>query len=88
MRNIFAFWAKQTIIQFIRLYQKTLSPDHGWMRVFHPHGYCRFRPTCSEYAIQASNEHGVLKGVIKAMWRILRCNPWNEGGWDPVDKKK
>jgi uncharacterized protein len=46
---------------------------------------CRFYPTCSEYAYQAIDRHGLLVGGAKAGWRILRCNPWNDGGYDPVD---
>jgi len=45
---------------------------------------CRFYPTCSEYAIGAIIKYGVLKGSIKSMYRILRCNPLNKGGYDPV----
>jgi len=45
---------------------------------------CRFEPTCSEYAIQAIKHYGAFKGTAKAAWRILRCNPWNPGGYDPV----
>lgn len=68
----------------IRLYQKTLSPDHGPLRHHFPHGYCRFYPSCSEYGAQAIKKHGLLKGCVMAGWRILRCNPWNKGGNDPV----
>jgi len=45
---------------------------------------CRFHPTCSEYARQALIEYGVLKGLARAAWRLLRCNPFNPGGYDPV----
>jgi len=45
---------------------------------------CRFEPTCSQYAIEAIEVFGVFKGLAKAVWRILRCNPWNPGGYDPV----
>ncbi|NTW22551.1 membrane protein insertion efficiency factor YidD [Candidatus Falkowbacteria bacterium] len=72
------------LISLIKLYQKTLSLDHGWFKHRHPHGYCRFYPTCSNYAIQAIEKHGAIKGGFKAAWRILRCNPWNKGGMDPV----
>jgi len=74
------------LIRLIRLYQKTLSFDHGWFKIFYPHGYCRFHPTCSEYAVQAIETHGAIKGTFKAAWRILRCNPWNKGGLDPLKK--
>jgi putative membrane protein insertion efficiency factor len=46
---------------------------------------CRFYPTCSEYAYQAIDRYGLLVGGAKAGWRILRCNPWTDGGYDPVD---
>ncbi|MEA3449835.1 MAG: membrane protein insertion efficiency factor YidD [Patescibacteria group bacterium] len=71
-------------IKTIKLYQKTLSPDHGFFKFKHPLGYCRFQPTCSEYAIDAINKYGIIKGLFKASWRLLRCNPWNKGGWDPA----
>lgn len=45
---------------------------------------CRFHPTCSEYAAQAIEAHGVLKGILLGAWRILRCQPFARGGWDPV----
>jgi len=70
------------LVGLIWLYQQTLSPDHSWLRHFFPHGYCRFHPTCSEYGKQAILKYGVLKGVPKTIWRILRCNPWNKGGED------
>lgn len=63
-------------------YQKTVSPDHGFFSVLFPHGYCRFHPTCSEYTRQSILKKGVVKGVFLGSWRILRCNPWNQGGID------
>ncbi|HSL93708.1 MAG TPA: membrane protein insertion efficiency factor YidD [Bacillota bacterium] len=45
---------------------------------------CRFIPSCSEYAYQAIEKHGFLRGGLMALWRILRCNPFNKGGYDPV----
>lgn len=71
-------------VNFIKLYQKTISPDHGWFRHLHPHGYCRFYPTCSQYGAEAIYKYGIFKGGIMATWRIIRCNPWNKGGNDPV----
>ncbi|MFA7229148.1 MAG: membrane protein insertion efficiency factor YidD [Melioribacteraceae bacterium] len=65
------------LINLIRVYQKLISP------LFPPS--CRFYPTCSEYAVQAIGKHGALKGGLKAAWRILRCNPFNKGGFDPVE---
>ncbi len=61
----------------IRLYQMTIS------RLI-PDNTCRFYPTCSHYGYQAIYKYGVLRGVPMAIWRILRCNPFNPGGYDPV----
>jgi len=77
----------QKIIQapflgLIRLYQKTLSPDHGWFKARHPYGCCRYYPTCSEYSYEAIKKHGVIRGILKSIWRVLRCNPWSKGGVD------
>lgn len=72
------------VLKLIRIYQKTLSFDHGIFRFLFPHGYCRFKPTCSEYGYQAIKKYGVIKGGLMAFWRILRCNPWNKGGIDEV----
>jgi len=60
----------------VRVYQWTLRPVLG--------GNCRFAPSCSEYAVGALRRHGALRGSGLAAWRILRCNPWCEGGYDPV----
>lgn len=67
---------------FIKVYQKTLSPDHGFFKRFYPHGYCKFQPTCSEYARESVKKHGVVWGGMKAFWRVCRCNPWSKGGED------
>lgn len=75
---------KKIVIFCIKIYQKTLSPDHGLFKLLYPHGYCRFTPTCSDYGIEAINKYGVLKGGLKAVWRIMRCNPFNKGGHDPL----
>lgn len=72
------------VIVILKIYQKTLSFDHGALKVFFPNGYCRFKPTCSEYAIHAVEKYGIIKGGFKALWRVVRCNPWNRGGWDPL----
>jgi len=71
-------------IQIIKIYQKTLSPDHGFFKFRHPYGYCRYYPSCSNYAIDALSKYGFIKGGIMAMWRVMRCNPWSKGGHDPV----
>ncbi|MEK7523715.1 MAG: membrane protein insertion efficiency factor YidD [Patescibacteria group bacterium] len=69
-------------VWLIQLYQKTLSPDHGLFKVFFPHGYCKFQPSCSEYTRLAILHRGVLVGCSKGVWRILRCNPCSRGGTD------
>lgn len=66
----------------IKVYQKTLSPDYGFFKRFYPHGYCKFHPTCSEYARESVKKHGFIWGGMKAFWRICRCNPWSKGGED------
>ena len=72
------------ILRLIEIYQKTLSFDYGWPRFLFPGGYCRFQPTCSQYAYEAIKKYGPLKGGLKAIWRVLRCNPLSRGGYDPV----
>lgn len=79
---------RQITINLLKAYQKTLSPDHGMFRYAKPYGHCRFRPTCSEYAITAIEKYGMIKGGAKAFWRLLRCNPFNHGGYDPVDREE
>ncbi|MBU4347068.1 membrane protein insertion efficiency factor YidD [Patescibacteria group bacterium] len=79
-----AQYPRYFVIKILKLYQRTLSFDHGFFKALFPYGYCRFRPTCSEYAIKAVEKYGVIKGGAKALWRVTRCNPWNKGGWDPV----
>jgi len=64
----------------VRFYQYFISP-------LLPRS-CRHYPTCSEYAIGALKTHGVIKGSMLAIWRILRCNPWGTSGYDPVPPKK
>lgn len=80
----FEYSCKKLLIKIIRLYQKTISFDHGFFKYLFPYGFCRFNPTCSEYAIQSIDKHGVFRGSVLAFWRILRCNPWNKGGNDSV----
>jgi hypothetical protein len=73
----FVNWARLPLLAIIRLYQMTVS------RLI-PEGTCRFYPTCSHYGYQAIYKYGVLKGSLMAAWRVLRCNPFNPGGLDPV----
>lgn len=75
---------KIIVLWSIRLYQNTLSFDHGWMRRFYPDGYCRFYPSCSQYGYECVDKHGVVVGGARTVWRILRCNPFSKGGNDPV----
>jgi hypothetical protein len=75
---------RRLVVLAIRLYQKTLSPDHGPLRQYHSHGFCRFSPSCSDYGREAIERYGVIKGGLMTSGRILRCNPWNKGGYDPV----
>lgn len=76
---------KKITLKIIKLYQRTISPDHGIIfRHRYPYGYCRFKPTCSQYSYQAIKKYGVIKGSWKGIGRILRCNPWNHGGYDPL----
>ena len=75
---------KKISLFLIKLYQKTLSPDHSWVRHILPFGCCKFTPTCSQYTYDAINKYGVIKGSALGFWRILRCNPWSRGGSDPV----
>ena len=49
---------------------------------------CRYHPSCSAYALQAVEEFGILRGLVLAAWRLLRCNPWSHGGHDPVDAQR
>ncbi|MCH4022593.1 MAG: membrane protein insertion efficiency factor YidD [Acetobacter sp.] len=63
-------------MQVIRVWQSCFSPFLG-------HN-CRFHPSCSVYGQEAIREHGALRGSGLALWRILRCNPWHSGGYDPV----
>ena len=71
----------------IRLYQRTLSPDHGWMSRLFRHPVCRFHPTCSQYTHEAIGRFGLIRGSFMGAWRILRCNPFSKGGHDPVPDK-
>jgi len=84
MLRYIKYLPKKVVITAIRFYQKTFSPDHGLLKHMHPHGYCRFSPTCSQYGIEAIDKYGVIKGGAMTCWRIIRCNPWNKGGYDPV----
>jgi uncharacterized protein len=70
-------WARLPLLLLIRAYQATLS------RMLPP-DTCRFYPSCSHYGYQAIYKYGAIKGGFMAAWRVLRCNPFNRGGFDPV----
>ena len=67
---------KKVLISMIRVYQKYISPLKTTK--------CPYIPTCSQYGIEAIEKHGAIKGSLLAAWRILRCNPFSKGGFDPV----
>lgn len=69
---------KHILIFIIRLYQKYISPMKK--------SCCRFYPSCSAYAIEAIEKKGTFRGGLMAIWRVLRCNPFGKGGYDPVEK--
>lgn len=71
------YWPRWILLALIRLYQTIVSPAL-------PAGTCRFYPSCSHYGYQAVYKYGVFKGSLMAAWRVLRCNPFNRGGYDPV----
>lgn len=68
---------KRFLVFLIKLYRRYISPFKGRQT-------CLYTPTCSLYAIEALNKYGAVKGSILAIWRILRCNPFSKGGYDPV----
>ena len=71
---------KGILIRLIRFYQKGISPLKK--------PCCKYIPTCSNYALEAIKRFGALKGGTLALWRLLRCNPFSRGGYDPVPEKK
>lgn len=83
MINLFNI-PKELLKTLIRVYQKTISPDHGPLKSLYPHGFCRFYPSCSQYSLEAIEKYGAIRGGAMSIWRILRCNPWSQGGNDPV----
>jgi putative membrane protein insertion efficiency factor len=71
---------RSIVIAPIRVYQRVISPAL-------PRS-CKYEPTCSHYAVDAVRTEGVLRGLVLAGWRILRCNPWSHGGYDPVSAQR
>ncbi len=71
---------RRLVLVPLRLYQRLISPALG--------ARCKYYPSCSEYAAQAIERFGILRGLVLAGWRLLRCNPWSHGGFDPVDAQR
>jgi uncharacterized protein len=72
--------ARAVVVVPLRLYQRLISPVFGQR--------CRYYPSCSEYAVQAIGRFGIMRGLVLAGWRLLRCNPWSHGGLDPVENQR
>ena len=72
--------ARLVAVAPLRVYQAAISPALG--------PRCRFYPSCSEYAVQAIMRFGILRGLVLAAWRLLRCNPFSHGGFDPVENQR
>jgi putative membrane protein insertion efficiency factor len=68
---------RAVVVAPIRFYQRFVSPALG--------PRCKYHPSCSAYAVEAIRTYGVLRGLVLAAWRLLRCNPWSHGGVDPVE---
>jgi putative membrane protein insertion efficiency factor len=64
----------------ILLYRRLVSPLLG--------PRCRYYPSCSAYAVEAIRRYGILRGLVLAVWRVLRCNPWSPGGYDPIEAQR
>lgn len=71
---------KRAALYLIKTYQRRISPGMA--------PSCRFQPTCSHYTYGAIEEYGVLRGIAMGAWRIVRCNPLNDGGFDPVPERR
>ena len=71
---------KKILLKLIRFYQTAISPRTA--------PKCKYYPTCSQYTYEAIEIHGAFKGFFMGIWRILRCNPWSKGGYDPVPEKR
>ncbi|MBR0081281.1 MAG: membrane protein insertion efficiency factor YidD [Clostridia bacterium] len=69
---------KRVLLALLRFYKREISPCLP--------NACKYTPTCSEYAMEAIELHGAFKGSLLAAWRLLRCNPFSRGGYDPVPK--
>ncbi len=72
--------ARAVVIAPLVAYQRFVSPAIPRR--------CKYEPTCSRYAVSAIREYGILRGLVLAGWRLLRCNPWSHGGYDPVEEQR
>ncbi|HTC59997.1 MAG TPA: membrane protein insertion efficiency factor YidD [Solirubrobacteraceae bacterium] len=72
--------ARMLAVTPIVLYQRLISPAIPRR--------CKYEPTCSRYAVEAIGKYGILRGLVLAGWRLLRCNPWSHGGYDPVEAQQ
>lgn len=78
---------KKILIKIIEFYQKYLSPDHSiWVKSSDKPPYCKFTPSCSDYMKESIQKKWVIIWVVKWTRRVIRCNPWNSGWYDPVEK--
>jgi putative membrane protein insertion efficiency factor len=80
LREILRNPVKALFVGLIRFYQKVISPGIP--------GRCKYYPSCSQYALDAVKEYGAARGFVLAVWRVLRCNPFSYGGYDPVSGQK
>ncbi len=72
--------SRSLLVLVIRAYQRVFSPALGER--------CKYYPSCSEYAAQAIGQFGIIRGLVLAGWRLLRCNPWSHGGVDPIEGQR
>ena len=72
--------ARRAVTAPIRLYRRAISPGLP--------ARCKYEPSCSRYAVQAVERYGILRGLVLAAWRLLRCSPWSHGGYDPVEDQR
>ncbi len=78
---------KKIILFLIKFYQKVFSLDQGLPSYLFSERFCRFHPSCSEYTYQAVERFGIWRGIWLGLKRVIRCHPWNKGGYNPVPKK-
>ncbi len=71
---------RSIVLAPVRVYQRAISPAIPRR--------CKYHPTCSEYAVTAVRRYGILRGVVLAVWRLLRCNPWSHGGVDFIEDQR